>query len=57
MLTLSKHMFVYLYVGGVGCMHRCKISYFNVICLHELVRRKSLYPTDWTVGELAAWAL
>jgi hypothetical protein len=50
-------MFVYLYVGGVGCMHRCKISYFNVICLHELVRRKSLYPTDWTASELAVWAL
>jgi hypothetical protein len=56
-LTLVEHMFVYLYARGVDYISGYKISYFDVIWLHEFVRQKSPYPSSRAAGELAAWAL
>jgi hypothetical protein len=42
-LTLFKIMFGYLYVGVTACMSGCKISHFDAINLHPLIRSKLLY--------------
>jgi hypothetical protein len=42
-LTLSKYMFNYLYMGDAGCTSRCKISYFTVIFLCACMFKINVY--------------
>jgi hypothetical protein len=45
-LTLSELLFGFLHKGDASCMSGCKTSYFIVIWLHPLVRRKLPYQVS-----------